>query len=143
MSKEKNKTIEINNFKVVLLGIIFDPATREILIGRRESDEYIPKLRWSLPGGRVNEGDNLEETLKTKIKEKTGLDVESLGSVLARIPPEKSNLLLVYYLCESTGGMEKPGQDFKELHWIKPNEFEKYFTTSVHPHLKEYVLNLK
>jgi plasmid replication initiation protein len=66
-----------------------------------------------------------------------------LGTIFARIPEEREELLLVYYLCEKTGGKEKPGDDFTEFKWVAPEELEKYFTTSFHPNLKEYILNLK
>ena len=56
---------------------------------------------------------------------------------------EKPTLLAIYYLCETIGGKELAGDDFTELKWIPPEEVEKYFTTSFHPELKEYINNLK
>jgi len=129
-------------FDVTLLGIIFDPKTKRILIGRRENDSSIPALTWSFPGGKINPGEDVEDVLKRKIKEKTGLEVESLGSVYSRVLPEKGNLLLTYFLCEATGGKEKSGGNLLELKWVKPEELESHFTTSFHPHVKEYILNL-
>jgi ADP-ribose pyrophosphatase YjhB (NUDIX family) len=138
------KKEEKGEFSVILSGIIFDPKKRKILIGRRENDPYIPELTWSFPGGRANPNEELEETLKKKIKEKTGLKIENLGAVVfTRNYPEKKNLLAIYYLCEAVEGKEKAGGDFVELKWVAPEEVEKYATTSVHPHLKEYILNLK
>ncbi|MBW6442600.1 NUDIX domain-containing protein [Patescibacteria group bacterium] len=134
---------EFGEFNVVLLGIVFDTKKRKILIGKRDEDPHISKLKWCFPGGRLEEGGNVEETLKKRIKEKTGLDVENLGSIYSRVPPEKDDLLLIYFLCEVTGGKEKAGDDLKELKWVSPEEVESHFTTSFHPHVKEYVLNLK
>ena len=130
-------------FKIALLGIIFDPKKKMILIGRREKDPYIPKLTWSFPGGKMQSGEDVEETLKRKIKEKTGLNVANLGSIYSRVPEEKRDLLLTYFLCQKISGKEKPSDDLVELKWVKPEELEKYFTTSFHPHVKEYILNLK
>lgn len=134
---------EENSFFVILLGIIFDTKTRKILIGRREKDLYVPKLTWVFPGGRPSHGEELESTIKKKIKEETGLKVETLGAVFAKTYPEKKEMLSIYYLCESTGGKEKPSGDLIELKWVKPEELQKYFTTSFHPKLKEYIMNLK
>lgn len=130
-------------FAVILLGVIFDPKKRRILIGRGENDPYVPKLTWCFPWGEASLGDDLDKTLKTKIKEKTGLKVENLGTIFARVPPEKKDLLLIYYLCEVVGGKEKIGGDLRELKWTTPEELEKHFTISFHPHLKEYIMNLK
>ncbi|MBM3228278.1 NUDIX domain-containing protein [Candidatus Pacearchaeota archaeon] len=133
----------INKFDVVLLGIIFDPKTKRILIGRREKDPYVPKLTWCFPGGRLGYNEDVEKTLVEKIKEKTGLKIENLGSIFARTLPEKKDFVMIYFLCEVVGGKEKAGGDFKELKWVKPEELKNHFTTSFHPHLKEYVMNLK
>ena len=134
---------EINKFTVLLLGIIFDPKEKKILIGKRVTDPYIKKLTWAFPGGKATTDEELEVTLKRKIKNKTGLTVESLGAIFSKTYPEKRDFLATYYLCEVTNGKEKPQDDLIELKWINPEELEKYFTRSFHPSLKEYILNLK
>ena len=138
MEKKVEKT-----FNVIVLGVIFDPKKKMILIGKREKDKYIKDLVWAFPGGRPEYGEEIDETLKKKIKLKTGLKVEDLGSVFARTHKENPGFLLMYHLCEVVGGKEKPMGEFKELKWVKPEELETHFTTSFHPHLKEYILNLK
>ena len=137
------KNHEQRVFFPIVLGIIFDPKTKKILIGKREKDKDISKLTWSFPGGRPEHDEELEESIKREIKEETGFNTESLGVIFAKTYPEKKDLLAIYYLCEITGGKEKTGQDFIELKWVYPEELEKYFTTSFHPKLKEYILGLK
>lgn len=134
---------ELNDFKAILLGIIYDPGKKKILIGRRENDPYVSKLNWTPPGGRIIPGEDLENSLKIKIKEQTGLDVENLGNIFAMIPEEKNNFILLIYLCEVVGGEEKVGGNLKEIKWVKPEELDSYFTIAYHPHLREYILNLK
>lgn len=135
--------MEMDKFNVILLGVIFDPAKRKILIGRRENDPYIKELTWVFPGGSLNYEEDLDAALKKKIKEKTGLDVKNLGAIFAKTYPEKKEFLSIYFLCEAIGGEEKAADDLVELKWVDPEEVEKHFTTSFHPHMKEYVLNLK
>jgi len=136
-------TIE-KTFQVILLGIVFDPKTKKILIGRKENDYQLKNLSWSFPGGRASQNnEDLDETLKNKIKLKTGFEVANLGSIFSKTYPEKRNLLAVYYLCEIIGGKEKAGDDLKELKWVNPEEIEKHFEISFHPNLKEYIINLK
>ena len=133
-----------STFHVILLSIIFDPEKRKILIARRgKEDEDIKNLTWQFPEGRLRHGDDIDEILKSKIKEKTGLIIQNLGSVFYKTYPEKKDLLGVYFLCEAIGGKEKPSNDFVELKWVNPDEVENYFTTSFHPNLKEYIMNLK
>ncbi len=134
---------EFDDFKVILLGVIFDPKTKKILIGQRENDPFIPKLSWVFPGGKATFNEELETTLKRKIKEKTNLEIENLGTIFTKTYPEKKEFLAIYYLCEVVNGEEKPSGDFKELKWVNPEKLEEHFTTSFHPTLKEYIMNLK
>jgi len=130
-------------FVVIVLGIIFDPLKRKILIGRRIQDPHIKELTWAFPGGKPEYSEDLEDAVVREVKEETNLNVESLGPVFAKTYPEKSELLSIYYLCELKGGKEKAGDDFIELKWVTPDELESYFSTSFHPKLKEYIMNLK
>jgi len=129
-------------FIVNVLGIIFNTKTKKILIGRRHDDPYIKKLTWGFPGGRPAYDKELEDCLKKEIKKKTGLKVKNLGIVFAKTYPEKREFLTIYYLCKVIGGKEKAGEKFVEIKWVKPKELEKYFTTSFHPKIKEYIMNL-
>jgi len=128
-------------FEVVLLGIIFDPSTRKILIGRREHDP-VKKLTWCFPGGRLGYNESLDKVLKQKIKNKTGYEVKNLGAVFVNTWPEKENLLVTYYLCEVFSGEPIPGDDIAELKWVDPDKVEKYLKTSFNKRLKEYILSL-
>ena len=130
-------------FHVILLGIIFDPAKRKVLIARRGSeDEDIRNLAWQFPEGRLRHGDDIDKVLKTKIKQKTGYTVKNLGSIFYKTYPEKKDLLGVYFLCEVVDGEAKPANDFVELKWVSPKELEGHFTTSFNSRLKEYLLSL-
>ena len=129
-------------FMVIVLGIVYNPLTKKILIGRRVNDPYIKKLSWAFPGGRPKYGEDLEVAIKREIKQKTNLNVESLGTIFAKTYPEKREFLSIYYLCEIKSGIEKAKDNFVELKWVKPSELEKYFKTSFHPKLKEYIMNL-
>ena len=127
-----NEQSKFDNFNVILLGVIFDPKTRKILIGRRENDPHIPELTWCFPGDFLNKEEDLDKSLKKRIKETTGYDVKNLGSIFTKVSPEKKDFLLVYFLCEVFSGEEKPGKDFVELKWVSPEDVEKHFTTSFH-----------
>lgn len=131
-------------FHVILLGVIFDPGKRKILIAKRaKEDEDIKNLTWQFPEGRLRHGDDVNKILETNIKKKTGLDVKNLGVIFSKVYPEKEDLLGIYYLCESVGGETLAKNDFVELKWISPDEVETHFETSFHPDLKEYLDNLK
>jgi ADP-ribose pyrophosphatase YjhB (NUDIX family) len=130
-------------FLVNLLGIVYDPKTKMILIGKRENDTYIRDLSWSFPGGRPAYEKDLEDYLMLEIKKKTNLDVDIKRVIFAKTYPEKREFLSIYYLCETTRGKEKAGEKFTEVKWVKPSEVKDYFTTSLHPALSKFLQSLE
>jgi ADP-ribose pyrophosphatase YjhB (NUDIX family) len=130
-------------FLLNVLGIVYNPKTRQILIGKRENDPYIKELSWTFPGGRPAYKEDLEFYLKHEIKIKTGLDVDVKKVVFAKTYPEKREFLSIYFYCEVISGEEKAGEKFVEIKWVKPTEVQKYFTTSLHPKLLEYLKTLE
>ena len=129
-------------FEVIVLGIIFDPKKKKILIGRRENDPYIKNLDWCFPGGRLNMGEDVDQSLKKKMKLKTGYTIKNLGTIFSDTRPERPSLVELYFLTEVFEGKEKPGNDIVELRWISPKEIDQYFKISMHRKLKEFLNDL-
>jgi len=130
-------------FLVNCLGIIYNPKTKKVLIGRRENDPYIKELTWCFPGGRPGYKDDLEYYLKEEIKKKTNLDVKVKKIVFAKTYPEKREFLSIYYFCEFIKGKEEAKERFKEVKWVKPTEVNDYFTTSLHSQVLEFLKSLE
>ena len=138
----ENGALQKGVYYPVVLGIIFDTKTKKILIGKRKDSKDTHGLTWAFPGGRPEHGEELEEAIKREIKEETGLEIESIGVIFAKTYLEKRDLLAVYFLCGIVGGKERANEDFSETKWVSPKELKKYFTTSFHPKLQEYLEGL-
>ena len=136
-------SLEKGIFLVKVIGIVFNTKTKKILIGKRENDPYMPELSWYFPGHTAAYEEDLDYYVKQEVKKKTNLDTEPIGVIFAKTYPENRKIMSIYYLCGITGGEEKAGGSFTEIKWVNPEELEKHFTTSFHPKLKEYILNLK
>ena len=147
--KDEKKDSDDEKFTVWIAGIIFDPSKKKILIWKREKqghewiDKELPKFTWGFIGGRAKHGEDVDKTLKGFVKERTGLSVSNLGAIFAKTFPENKSLITIYFLCESFEGKLTKGKGVAELKWVSPEELEKHFTTSFHPRLKEYLMNLK
>ena len=130
-------------FLVNVLGIIYNPQTKLILIGKRENDPYIKELSWCFPGGRPSYNKDLEDSLREEIKKKTNLEVDVKNTVFAKTYPEKREFMAVYFCCITESGQEKAEDSFTELKWVRPTDVKKYFTTSLHPTLFKYLKSLE
>jgi ADP-ribose pyrophosphatase YjhB (NUDIX family) len=127
-----------DKFRVKIMGIVFEPKSRKILIGKRFNDKA-----YSFLEGELNYKEELDKCLKKVAKEKTGYIVHNLGAVYVKNKLKKRDELEIYFLCEATEGKEKPGKNIAELKWVKPKEVEKKLKTKLPARLKEYLLGLE
>ena len=128
-----------NGFCVKIVGIIFDPKERKILVGKNQGDE-----KYSFLEGDLNHGEDLDKCLKRTTGEKTGFIIHNLGSIYARNSPKKEKQLLeLFFLCEATEGKEKLGEKVQEIIWVKPSEIEKNIEEQLPSRLREYITNLE
>jgi len=102
-------------------AIILDEEN--VLIVRRGQP---PKMgAWSIPGGGVHLGEDLEEACIREVKEETGLDVEILseGRVLNRVTRDEwgrvqFHYVLIDFVCRPTGGTLQAASDISEARWV-------------------------
>ena len=130
--------MEPNKFRIKIVGIIFNPANRTILIGKNHGDE-----KYSFLEGDLNYEEELDVCLKRTITEKTGYIAHNLGAIYAENKLREDDKLKIHFLCEATEGEEKPGQNVAELKWVKPSEVEEYLQVELPTRLHEYIMNLE
>jgi len=130
-----------DKFKVVLVGMIYNPSDRKILIGKGNLDPSSP-TGWCFPGAKLKKEKDIDKRLKVKIFEQTGYKVKNLGSIFVRVPKKEPDTVIVYFLCEVFSGKEKPGMGLTELKWINPSEAKNYFAKNMNSRLEEYFMSL-
>ena len=93
----------------------------KVLLIQRKKDPF--KDEWALPGGFVNEGENLETAAKRELYEETGVKVESMEQVQAFGEPGRdprghtiSIAFLSRIFCEED---LKPSDDAKDAKWFE------------------------
>ena len=100
-----------------------------ILVGKKV-DRYHPAGLgglWVLPGGRVEEGESLEQALVREIQEETGLAVrieQKLGEYLQHLTD--TTVTLNYFRCHAASNGARPGDDLELVSWLKtPEAYER------------------
>ena len=124
--------MESGKFHVRVIGIIFNPKERKILIGKNKGDK-----NYSFVDGELKYEEELNSGLKRVTKEKTGYDISNLGSIFAGL--RKKDELAIYFLCEIKNGKEIRGAKVEKIRWVKAKEIEKLINEKLPGKLKEYL----
>ena len=128
-------------FLVVLQAIVYNPDTGMILIGKRENDPNMPELSWTFIGGRSHY-DELDDSVRRIVKEKSGIDVEVKDVVFSKTYPENRKIMSIYFMTTYDKGLPK-SEHFAEFKWVRPTDVKRYFTTSLHPKVYEFLVKLE
>jgi ADP-ribose pyrophosphatase YjhB (NUDIX family) len=124
---------------IVGVGAVIVEDGKAIII-KRANDPY--KGQWSIPGGRVELGEPLADAVRREMREETGLDIE-VGPVIevferiqwddgfTRAPDAaprrvRYHFVIIDYLCRSTGGVLRAGDDADDAVWVTSEELERY-----------------
>ncbi|GAA0564059.1 NUDIX hydrolase [Actinomadura livida] len=101
-------------------GIVQDGAGRLLLVKRaRPPGEGL----WSIPGGRVEPGEDDPAALVRELKEETGLDVVvgALAGTVERPGPGGVTYEIHDYAATVAGGTLRAGDDAADARWIAPD----------------------
>ena len=84
----------------IVCGVVIEQDGKFLLIQEKKPEVY---GKWNLPGGRVDEGESLEQAAIREAKEECGLDVE-IEKELLILHSATSNPIIHAYKARITGG---------------------------------------
>ncbi len=106
----------------------------KILLEKRKNDPG--KGKWSIPGGLVELGENVEQSVIREVKEETGLDVEKpehIDVVDSITEDENSKIryhfVIIDYFVKLRSGALKASSDADELRWVQFDQVEEFDLT--------------
>jgi 8-oxo-dGTP diphosphatase len=106
-------------------AVIKDGAGRLLLIRRGHEPG---KGLWSVPGGRIEDGESDADALVREVREETGLAVAPgrlIGTVRRPSGTAGSVFDIRDYMAEVTGGTLAPGDDADDAMWAGPGELDR------------------
>lgn len=107
--------------------LVINNETEEILLIKRLNEPF--KDCWALPGGFVDENEDLEDAAHRELKEETNLEVEELYQIGAFGTPgrdPRGHMVSVAYLGYTNDIDDaKAMDDAKDLKWFKINNLPK------------------
>ena len=92
--------------------------------------------KWSIPGGLVELGENVQDAMVRETKEEVGLDVEAvkLMDVFDSVTLDDQgriqyHFVVVNFLVRVVGGTVRTASDILEARWVRVEEVEKFTLT--------------
>ncbi|HLD57900.1 MAG TPA: NUDIX hydrolase [archaeon] len=121
-------------FHVGIKALVLNERNQILLLKANPAELKGDKIaHWDLAGGRIKEGDSVEQTIKKEIEEELGVDgngVEvirpfdgSISNIKIPIGDEKFGLVLFVYLCKLHTNQEfKLSEEHTEWKWASVDE---------------------
>jgi ADP-ribose pyrophosphatase YjhB (NUDIX family) len=114
-----------NSIVVAVTAFIQDDQGRLLLIRRTDNDLY------AIPGGALELGETLTETVQREVMEETGINVQVTGLIGVYSDPEHvieftdGEVRQEFSICfraTPTGGEPRTSDESKEVLWVAPAE---------------------
>jgi len=107
------------------VGIIMN-EDEEVLIALRPEDAMLGGL-WEFPGGKQNEDEDIEQTVKRELREELGIDI-SISKPFMKLDHAYSHFKITMhaYLCTIDNGGIPKAESSQEIKWISIDELEDY-----------------
>lgn len=112
------------SIKHLVACALIEKEGRILLAQRKEGMKL--GLKWEFPGGKLEEGESVEECIVREIKEELNLDIAVLYRMKENYHSyEYAGIHLFPCVCVVTGG-ELLLRDHAEVRWITPEEIFSY-----------------
>ncbi len=124
---EKRKYMFTDDIKFLQKAVVFHPVDKnKFLTLRLSMEHHWHPGKWDLPGGNVLFGENAEESLRSEIKQESGLEVTGLKPryIITKMK-EEFYYLFIGYVCECMSTDIILGDEHIEYRWVTKDEFKQ------------------
>jgi 8-oxo-dGTP pyrophosphatase MutT (NUDIX family) len=116
-------------------GVLIAPSNDGPLIAVIHRPKY---MDWSLPKGKLEEGEGWQEAALREVEEETGYRARALDELdrVSYLDRKSRRKLVRYWLMEPLDGQFEPHGEVDELRWVSVDEADRLLT---YEHDKEIV----
>ncbi len=125
---------DLAQFRIGVSALIFQDGC--VLLAHRRDIDW-----WNLPGGGMELGETVEETLYREVREETGLDVEIEHLVGVYSKPQKQEVVLSFR-CRITGGELTETEESRECRFFEPDKMPRNTLPKHRQRVEDALLNL-
>jgi 8-oxo-dGTP diphosphatase len=108
---------------VVGVDAIIEKDNKILILQRSKKDKSYPEY-WSLPGGKINFGEDLIDALKREVREESNLDVDILLPIDAhgKVMEDGKHIVVITFLCSYKSGEVKLSKEHDTFKWLEPKK---------------------
>ena len=123
---------ELKKQFIIVKSLVLNKKGEILLVKRKKEELKEAHNKWEFTGGKVEFGENPEETAKREAKEESGYQIEVdylLPKILSFkwiLPERESQQILICYVCNLVGGDSLlSDHGVSEIKWFNKNEMPK------------------
>ncbi len=105
----------------------------ELLLIKRSMNERVGPGMWEIPGGKLDEGQDISHALEREVFEETNLLVTPLlrtgyfeSEIISSGPYKGMPYIVIVGISKVVAGEVKISEEHDDFHWVKFKDFNKY-----------------
>lgn len=109
-----------------VVAAVIEREDRRVLIGQRRREDT-SAWKWEFPGGKVREGETLEEALGRELREELGVTLTKCRKI-AQVRHEYAHFgeeIEIHFFAAAAEGEIVPAA-FEQVEWVLPRELGQY-----------------
>jgi ADP-ribose pyrophosphatase YjhB (NUDIX family) len=124
----------------IVLAVIQDKKGKVLIVEKqkKEKNKYGIIINWSLPGGKVEENEELATAAEREVLEETGYKVRAIEQISYREHPQFP-VTIYYWRCEVVEKVSEISdvEEIKSAAWVETKVIRNYITTDFDPKVSE------